>query len=162
MDCRQCQNLVDAYIQNTIDPEAYDAFINHVYSCEECMDELKISYSLLTALDQLDKGLELSGDYDSEIENRISGYIIRKKKRKTFRIVSYTLLLILSVCIGFLYSFFFIKDDNITYKEEDSISGFVFSVNGIPEKIDPVKQEIKRLNDDAVDYIHKLKKEDDE
>lgn len=154
MKCTECEKLIDDYIYNKLDENTTDAFVKHVLGCENCLEELRINYSVMTALDQMDRGDELSEDYDAELNERIVKYVMRKKRRHRAYISLCLLMLIVSVALGVVFSMFFYKDDNIVYGENTEEAGITLIYDGVPEFIDPVENNISEYNEEIIDYIH--------
>lgn len=155
MNCEECEKLINDYICNTLDEGKTDAFVKHVLGCQECLEELRINYSVITALDQMDRGAELSEDYDAELNEKIVKYIMRKKRRHRAYIGLCLLLLIASVSFGILFSMLFLhEDDNIQYAAESDDNNIVFSFDGVPDHIDPVENTIREFNEWVINRLH--------
>jgi len=85
MDCKKAQGLITAFINEQLnDDEELQAFLAHVEHCAECREELEVTYSLLTAMKQLDEDTDLSDDYIADLNQKIEGcYIERLKKKRS-------------------------------------------------------------------------------
>lgn len=155
MNCRQCQNLIEAYIAGKLAGDELDEFVDHVHVCESCLEELKINYSIITALEQIDRDDELSDDYDSEVEQKISSYLHRRKRRKIVLVASFVAVLLISFVLGMLSSVFFVKNyDGISFAEDKNKEKIAITYNGVPEAFDPVSQSISEYNYDIIKYLH--------
>ena len=159
MNCTDCEKLINEYIYNELDENTQDAFVKHVLGCKDCLDELKINYSVLMALDQMDRGDELSEDYEAEVDERIVKYVLKKNRRHRAYIGLCLLLLIASVFAGVFFSMFFIEpDDKIIYIAEETDSGINIGYDGVPDYLDPVEKTISDYNSEVIDYLHRLEK----
>lgn len=159
MNCTECEKLINDYIYDKLDEETYDAFVRHVLGCKDCLEELKINYSVIMALDQMDRGDELSEDYEAEVDERIVRYVVKKKRRHRAYMGLCLLLLIASVFAGMVFSMFFMgSNEEIIYSQEKVDSGVSISYDGVPDYIDPVEQTINNYNSDVIDYLHELEK----
>lgn len=161
MNCTECEKLINDYIYDKLDEATLDSFVKHILSCENCLDELKINYSVLMALDQMDRGDELSEDYEAEVEEKIVRYVLKKKRRHRAYMGLCLLLLIASVFAGMLVSFFFGRpNDEIIYSTEETETTSVVNLkyDGVPDFIDPVEQRIDDYNSEVINYLHGLEK----
>lgn len=161
MNCSRCRNLIDDYVANSLNGDELDDFVMHVLHCESCMDELKINYSLLTALNQLDRGDELSEDYDFEVEQQIKKYVERKKRNKYIKRATYAVLFVLSVCMSFLLLLFTTEkkeeEETVVYLAEGEKEKCYFNIEGVPEYLNPVKQKVYEYNDRVIEFLHSEK-----
>lgn len=85
MECKRAQELITAFINNQLenDDERKD-FLEHIDDCRECREELEVTYSLLTAMKQLDENADLSDNYITELNHKIETcYIDGLKKRRS-------------------------------------------------------------------------------
>ena len=54
MTCQEAEGMVIPYIEHTLDDEDMERFLRHVDSCEQCMEELEIYFTVYYGLKQLD------------------------------------------------------------------------------------------------------------
>lgn len=82
MDCKQAQGLITAFINDQInDDKELQAFLEHVEGCGECREELEVTFSLLTAMKQLDEDSDLSDNYIADLNDKIEEcYLERQRK----------------------------------------------------------------------------------
>ncbi len=71
MTCTQAQGYITPFINDQIDVNELEKFLDHIEHCEECREELEVYYTLLTAMKQLDEEHNMSGDYHMEFLNKI-------------------------------------------------------------------------------------------
>lgn len=82
MDCKRAMELMTQFINETLDAEDVQAFLDHIDSCPECREELEVTYSLMTAMKQLDEGSDLSDNYIEELNTKIETCYLDELKRK--------------------------------------------------------------------------------
>ena len=82
MDCKRALELIVPFINEQLNPEEMEAFLNHIDSCPECREELEVNYSLMTAMKQLDENTDLSDNYIEELNQKIEGCYLDELKRK--------------------------------------------------------------------------------
>ncbi len=82
MDCKRVMELMTQFINDQLDAEDVQAFLDHVDSCPECREELEVNYSLMTAMKQLDEDTDLSENYIEELNQKIETCYLDELKRK--------------------------------------------------------------------------------
>lgn len=82
MDCKRAMELMTQFINETLDAEDVQAFLDHIDSCPECREELEVTYSLMTAMKQLDEDTDLSDNYIEELNTKIETCYLDELKRK--------------------------------------------------------------------------------
>ena len=70
------------FINDRLDAEDIQAFLDHIDSCPECREELEVNYSLMTAMKQLDEDTDLSDNYIEELNQKIETCYLEELKRK--------------------------------------------------------------------------------
>ena len=70
------------FINDQLDAEDIQAFLDHIDSCPECREELEVTYSLMTAMKQLDEDADLSDNYIEELNQKIETCYLDELKRK--------------------------------------------------------------------------------
>ncbi len=55
MDCRAAQEKMMPFIRRQLNDEELEQFVRHIDSCQECYEELQISYSLYQGLRMLEQ-----------------------------------------------------------------------------------------------------------
>ena len=71
MNCIEAQRLIMSFIDDKLDINQLEEFINHINSCPDCMEELEVYYVLLAGMKQLDEDKELSNNYHQDLMNRL-------------------------------------------------------------------------------------------
>ena len=82
MDCKKVMELMTQFINDRLDAEDVQAFLDHIDSCPECREELEVNYSLMTAMKQLDEDIDLSDNYIEELNEKIETCYLDELKRK--------------------------------------------------------------------------------
>lgn len=82
MECKRAMELIVPFINEQLNPEEMEAFLNHIDSCPECREELEVNYSLMTAMKQLDENTDLSDNYIEELNQKIELCYLDELKRK--------------------------------------------------------------------------------
>ncbi|MBQ8315570.1 MAG: zf-HC2 domain-containing protein [Lachnospiraceae bacterium] len=82
MDCKRVMELMTQFINEQLDAEDVQAFLDHIDSCPECREELEVNYSLMTAMKQLDEDADLSDNYIEELNQKIETCYLDELKRK--------------------------------------------------------------------------------
>ena len=82
MDCKRAMELMTQFINESLDAEDVQAFLDHIDSCPECREELEVTYSLMTAMKQLDEDTDLSDNYIEELNQKIETCYLDELKRK--------------------------------------------------------------------------------
>ena len=71
MECKRVMELMTQFINDQLEAEDVQAFLDHIDSCPECREELEVNYSLMTAMKQLDEDTDLSDNYIEELNQKI-------------------------------------------------------------------------------------------
>ncbi len=82
MDCKRAMELMTQFINERLEAEDVQAFLDHIDSCPECREELEVTYSLMTAMKQLDEGTDLSDNYIEDLNQKIETCYLEELKRK--------------------------------------------------------------------------------
>ena len=82
MECKRVMELMTQFINDRMDAEDVQAFLDHIDSCPECREELEVNYSLMTAMKQLDEDTDLSDNYIEELNQKIETCYLEELKRK--------------------------------------------------------------------------------
>ena len=82
MECKRAMELITQFINEQMNPEETEEFFNHIDSCPECREELEVTYSLMTAMRQLDEDTDLSDNYIEELNQKIENCYLEELKRR--------------------------------------------------------------------------------
>ncbi len=62
MTCKEVSQRIQSYVDGSISYKEMEPFISHIRSCESCMDELEMTFTIYNALQMLDGGRDHSYD----------------------------------------------------------------------------------------------------
>lgn len=100
MTCREAESMVMPYINYQLDTDEMEDFLKHVESCDECMEELEIYFTVDAGIRQLDNE---TGIYNikGEMKNTIAASWKQIQARRRLQICRYAIktLEILSVLL---------------------------------------------------------------
>lgn len=106
MDCITFNKEIDAFLNDRLDDEELNEFLNHLKSCSGCCEELEINYIVHEAMIRLgknDSGFNLASAYRHELKNS-QEYM---EMRKRLMLVSFVFrTLTFWVLLGTLFVFF--------------------------------------------------------
>lgn len=71
MTCFQTQSLITKYMNDELDLDTLELFIEHINHCSDCREELEVYYMLLTGMRQLDEDRVLSSDFHVGFINKL-------------------------------------------------------------------------------------------
>lgn len=114
MNCIRIQSMITPFINDELNIKELELFLDHVYSCPNCMEEVEIYYTLLTAMKQLDEDKSLSGDYRRELRQKL------KEAQEKIVHAKYTyyrkkaILILIIALIAFLLNFSYTSDRTVT------------------------------------------------
>lgn len=175
MTCLEAQRLITAFINDQLSIEQLEAFLSHVNSCPDCMEELEVYYALLTAMKQLDEEKNLSNDYHIELLDRMKHLEDRIVHAKFVKIRKRILFFLTIVVIGVVSSFGVgVVEEVILSNKEPSINRFRIEnsftrynnlkLNStIEKKLDDIRKYLDPdLVDENVDHIEDQQEDSDD
>ena len=87
MTCKEAEQMVMPYINDELTRDReLEAFLDHVYSCRSCYEELEIYYTLYAGLAQLDSDEDGNQDMHNLLEEALYASDQRVRGRKLFNI----------------------------------------------------------------------------
>ena len=98
MQCKKVRSEVHLYLDNLLPEEEREPFLKHVRSCNDCYEELEISYIMLEGMRRLDNGGNIAVDFQKELGNQIHKELLHIHRSRTKRITF--------VILGALFSLF--------------------------------------------------------
>ena len=101
MNCERVQELIAPFVNEKLNTDETEEFLKHIDSCDDCREELEVSYSLMTAMNQLDAGTDLSDNYIQELDDKIEACFmegLRKKRTRARR-----RMLLAAMVLGLLF-----------------------------------------------------------
>ncbi|MCD8022492.1 MAG: zf-HC2 domain-containing protein [Lachnospiraceae bacterium] len=82
MNCNEARRMVVPFVKKELSERDTEAFLQHIESCEDCMDELDIYFVAYHALNAMDSGAHDEFDFKKMLAEEIhsSKKAIRKRK----------------------------------------------------------------------------------
>lgn len=100
LTCKEAEKMIPLYIEDHLDINELETFMNHVETCESCKEELSIQFLVSTGL----KSLEAGNNFDLNYELLESLDFARRKihKKRLFqRILAGTIIIaVLAIAIA--------------------------------------------------------------
>ncbi len=117
MTCDKNQKLITPFINDELDNNELEDFLNHLKSCSECYEELEVYYTLLTAMKQLDDEEKLSNDFRLELSTKLhkAEEKIIHERYSRFRKKSLIILLVIVITL------FIGLQDRFSNKEDENL-----------------------------------------
>lgn len=85
MTCKEAEQMVMPYINDELTDKELSAFLDHIYGCPSCYEELEIYYTLYAGLSQLD-GENEEEDMHNLLQEALHMSEMRVRGRKTFNV----------------------------------------------------------------------------
>lgn len=125
MTCLKTQSLITAFINDELENDELEEFIEHVRSCEECSEELEVYYALLTAMKELDEDRNLSNNYRQELNEKLDRAEERiiHLKYNYYRKKGALIIVMLLLAVFFCFQHYFNPQD-----EENPVTESTFSL----------------------------------
>lgn len=105
MKCIDTQRQIMPFINNKLDNEQLEEFVNHVNICPNCMDELEVYYVLLSSMKHLDEDKELSTDFHHDLMDLLTQSEEKIFHDKLVHIRKKVILIIMISIVAVLSSF---------------------------------------------------------
>ncbi len=102
MDCREVQQKFIPFIDDELNIEELDAFLEHLETCQECREEYEIYYTLIMGMRYLDAN-ETSVQFHIDPGQKLRSAADYLMKYRILHIEK--LLLLVALCIGMLLIF---------------------------------------------------------
>lgn len=99
MDCKETQHCIQLFLKDELDDDTAQKFVEHVRSCNECMEELTIEYLLSEGMSRLENADDI--DVQKELEEMLNRTIVRVKRKKQLK-AGLFLLISMLLCMLFL------------------------------------------------------------
>lgn len=99
MDCKETQRYIQLFLKDELDDDTAQKFVEHVRSCNECMEELTIEYLLSEGMSRLENADDI--DVQKELEEMLNRTIVRVKRKKQLK-AGLFLLISMLLCMLFL------------------------------------------------------------
>ena len=104
--CKEAKKYIAKFIENNMEDEDMELFINHVDNCPQCMEELSIQYLVAVGMNRLEEGgtFDLSGELHDKLQSYQNKIRFRRQKNATYFAMEICLIAATAVIsIFFLY-----------------------------------------------------------
>ncbi len=88
LSCREVEKMVMPYIDEKLGEDELDEFLEHIWSCDSCREELEIYYTVFEGLRQLDSGIGVF-DITGALEESMELAWLKVRAAKLRRVVRY-------------------------------------------------------------------------
>lgn len=105
MNCIDAQRMIMPFINNELNMDQLEEFINHVNNCSNCMEELEVYYVLLSSMKQLDEDKELSNDFHQDLMDLLTQSEERILHEKLLHIRKRIALIVMITIVAVISSF---------------------------------------------------------
>lgn len=102
MTCLEAQGKITLFINNEMDYDEMEKFLEHIDTCEYCKEELEVYYILLTGMKQLNEDKALSNDLHTDFLRKLESSkdnIINKKLDIIKKKILFAILIVLFTVI---------------------------------------------------------------
>lgn len=99
MDCKETQHCIQLFLKDELGDDTAQKFVEHVRSCNECMEELTIEYLLSEGMSRLENADDI--DVQKELEEMLNRTMVRVKRKKQLK-AGLFLLISMLLCMLFL------------------------------------------------------------
>lgn len=83
MDCKETQRCIRLFLTEELNGNTAQKFVEHVHSCNECMEELTIEYLLSEGMSRLENADDI--DVKKELEEKLNRTVIYVKRKKQLK-----------------------------------------------------------------------------
>lgn len=83
MDCKETQRCIHLFLKDELNGDMAREFVEHVRSCNECMEELTIEYLLSEGMSRLENADDI--DVQKELEEMLNRTMLRVKRIKQLK-----------------------------------------------------------------------------
>ncbi len=83
MDCKETQRYIHSFLKEELDWGMAQEFVEHVRSCNECMEELTIEYLLSEGMSRLENADDI--DVQKELEEMLNRTMTKVKRKKQLK-----------------------------------------------------------------------------
>ncbi len=101
MNCKETQNNISLFVQEKLNMEQLELFLEHIENCSVCREELEVYYTLHTAMQILEENLEYEHtNYQIDLKWELEKSKDKLRKTKRNRIEKHVLFVIIAIVIG--------------------------------------------------------------
>ena len=109
MICKEWQRMIPGFLDDTLENQEMEGFIQHVQTCEDCYEELEIMFMLSIGLQELKEERNISYNFSQLLENKILEEEIRFERIRQIRSFNRLVIIILHILVGLGIAFQIIK-----------------------------------------------------
>ena len=85
MECFEVDTKIISYLENTLEDDELEAFLEHLNECEDCRNEVALYFTLIEGLKQMDedeiKIFDFQAEYQKQRKERLRDVVLRRKYR---------------------------------------------------------------------------------
>lgn len=81
MECKECEKMIPAFLNDTLEGEELAEFVEHIKQCRDCEEELAIQFLSVEGLVRLEEGASFSLDKELDGKLKHAGRRIRINHR---------------------------------------------------------------------------------
>lgn len=96
MDCKETQHCIQLFLKDELDWGTAQKFVEHVRSCNDCMEELIIEYLLSEGMSRLENADDI--DVQKELEEKLNRTMLHVRRKKQLK-AGLFLLMSMLLCI---------------------------------------------------------------
>lgn len=156
----EVQQKIVPFINNEMTLEQAEIFLDHIRNCADCREELEVTYTLLTAMKQLDEDRELSNNYKQDLDRKIAEVEERIRKEKTSKLRKRFLL------FSFIFAFALVSSLQLgelalemeTKYVPSQIHSFLLKLPALPIRYDHTLNFIEQKDTKAKRYVQQMQK----
>lgn len=100
MVCREAEQKIIDFVNNELDDEKLDKFLEHINICKSCYEELEIYYTIHIALQKLDYESNASYNINKMLVDNIENKRHNLKRKMYFQIYVNLLQTVAEIAIG--------------------------------------------------------------
>lgn len=105
MDCVEIPRLITEFVNQTMDEDTLENFLEHIQSCEQCKEELEVHYIMTVGLLLLDEDTIHAYNLHNEFEKHLKKEqekVLKKKRRIIQKRVTFIIMLIVFILLSSL------------------------------------------------------------
>ncbi len=143
MTCDRAQKLITPFINDELDNEELEDFINHVNTCSECYEELEVYYTLLTAMKQLDDEERISDDFKLQLSTKLERAEEKIIHKRFSRYRKRSILILLVIAMGLLLG---LQNNFISREDENLVtdSDFKLRMQFNSERYQVIEEDLRK------------------
>ena len=120
MKCVEAQSLITEYINDELSGERLERFLNHIYECDDCREELEIYYVIMKGMKQIDNDNVLNYNFHEAFEEELEQSRNLLVQSNTKFIMKLFLLEVLIIIVAILLT----MDNSHIDKKESLVDSF--------------------------------------